>query len=99
LCNAPNTFQRAILSIFSDLILDKVKINMDELTPYGDTFDEALDNLENFYHRCEEMNLSLSHEKCNMLMNEGIILGHHFSSRGIEVHQNKIILSHFYLPL
>jgi hypothetical protein len=36
------------------------------------------------------MNLSLSHEKCNMLMNEGVVLGHHLSSRGIEVDQNKV---------
>jgi hypothetical protein len=36
------------------------------------------------------MNLSLSHEKCNMMMNEGIVLGHHLFSRGIEVYKNKI---------
>jgi hypothetical protein len=36
------------------------------------------------------MNLSLSNEKCNMMMNEGIVLGHHISSRGIEVDKNKV---------
>jgi hypothetical protein len=36
------------------------------------------------------MNLSLTNEKCNMMMNEGIMLGNHLSSRGIEVKKNKI---------
>jgi hypothetical protein len=36
------------------------------------------------------MNLSLSNEKCNMLMSEGIVLGHHISSKGIEVNEAKV---------
>jgi hypothetical protein len=63
---------------------------MDDFTPYGKSFDEALDNLDKVLQRCREMNLSLSNEKCNMMMNEGIVLGHHLSSRGIEVDKNKI---------
>ena len=31
------------------------------------------------------MNLSLSHEKCKMLLTKGIVLGHHVSSQGIKV--------------
>ena len=31
------------------------------------------------------MNLSLSHEKCEMLLTKGIVLGHHVSSQGIKV--------------
>jgi hypothetical protein len=36
---------------------------MVEFTVYGNTYQEALDNLENVLIRCQEMNLSLSHEK------------------------------------
>jgi hypothetical protein len=90
LCNSPTTFQREILNIFSELIHDKVEIYMDDFTPYGNSFDEALDNLDKVLQRCREMNLSLSNEKCNMMMNEGIVLGHHLSSRGIEVDKDKI---------
>ncbi|KAH9320367.1 hypothetical protein KI387_043963, partial [Taxus chinensis] len=39
LCNAPATFQRAVLSIFSDLSHDCVEIYMDDFTIYGDTFE------------------------------------------------------------
>ena len=35
LCNAPATFQRAILSIFAELVHDTIEIYMDDFTPYG----------------------------------------------------------------
>ena len=35
------------------------------------------------------MNLSLSHEKCKMLLTEGVVLGHHVSSEGIKVDSTK----------
>ena len=46
LCNAPATFQGTILIIFSDLINEGLEIYMDEFTPYGDDFDQALETLE-----------------------------------------------------
>ena len=45
LSNAPATFQRAILGIFSDLTDDCVEIYMDDFTVYRNTFKEALENL------------------------------------------------------
>ena len=41
-CNAPATFQRAILVIFSDITNDCVEIYMDYFTVYGNTFKEPL---------------------------------------------------------
>jgi hypothetical protein len=70
---------------------------MDDFTPYGNSFQESLTNLEKLLKRCEEMNLSLNHEKCNILMSEGVVLGHHISSRGIEVDQRKVNIIK-YLP-
>jgi hypothetical protein len=46
LCNAPTTFQRVVIGIFSDMINDSMKIFMDDFTPYGVSFEEALQNLE-----------------------------------------------------
>ena len=63
LCNAPATFQRAVLGIFSDLTHDCVEVYMDDFIVYGDSFEETLKNLEKFLTRCKETNLSLSHEK------------------------------------
>jgi hypothetical protein len=63
---------------------------MDEFTVYGNTYQEALDNLEKVLIRCQEMNLSLSHEKCKMLLTKGVVLGHNVSSKGIKVDPAKI---------
>ena len=63
---------------------------MDDFTVYGNTYEEALDNLEKVLVRCQETNLSLSHEKCKMLLIKGIVLGHHVSSQGIKVDPTKI---------
>jgi hypothetical protein len=46
LCNTPFTFQRAILSIFINLISKGLEVSMDDFTPYGNDFDQALNNLE-----------------------------------------------------
>lgn len=83
LCNAPTTFQRAIIGIFSDLVNDCLEIYMDDFTSYGDSFEEALTNLEKVLKRCKETQLSLSTKKCHMMMTEGVVLGHYISSTGI----------------
>ena len=63
---------------------------MDDFIAYGNTFQEALDNLEKVQIRCQETNLALSHDKCKMLLTEGIVLEHHVSSQGIKVDPTKI---------
>jgi hypothetical protein len=90
LCNAPATFQRAVLGIFSDMLNDSMEIFMDDFTPYGVSFQEALENLEKVLKRCIQAQLSLSTEKCHMMMSEGIVLGHVISSQGIQVDPSKI---------
>eukprot|EP00253_Pinus_taeda_P008796 PITA_08796 len=99
LCNAPTTFQRAVLGIFSDLIHDCLEVYMDDLTVYGDSFEEALENLDKVLVRCKETNLSLSHEKCFMMFTEGIVLGHHISGDGIKVDKSKVeVISKLPIP-
>ena len=63
---------------------------MENFTVYGNDFKEALDNLEKVLIRCQETNLALSHEKCKMMLTEGVVLGHHISSKGIKVDPAKI---------
>ncbi|XP_048596439.1 uncharacterized protein LOC111201249 [Brassica napus] len=45
LCNAPATFQRCMMSIFSDLIEDVVEVFMDDFSVYGSSFSACLSNL------------------------------------------------------
>eukprot|EP00253_Pinus_taeda_P033758 PITA_33758 len=63
---------------------------MDDFTPFGDEFDPALDTLEKVLERCIATRLCLSHEKCYMMMTEGLILGHYISVAGIQVDPAKI---------
>ena len=63
---------------------------MDVLSVYGTSFDNCLHNLDKVLQRCEETNLVLNWEKCQFMVNEGIILGHKISKRGIEVDRAKI---------
>jgi len=65
---------------------------MDDFTPYGYDFQEALTNLGKVLHKCIEMNLSLSPEKCELLITEGIVLGHSISQQGVQVDPNKIAI-------
>ena len=58
---------------------------MDDFTPYDKDFEEALENLKKFLTRCEQTQLSLSTEKCHMMMTEGVVLGHFISANGIQV--------------
>ena len=45
LCNAPATFQRCVLSIFSDMIENVVEVFMDDFSVFGTSFDNCLANL------------------------------------------------------
>ncbi|RVW23239.1 Retrovirus-related Pol polyprotein from transposon 17.6 [Vitis vinifera] len=91
LCNAPATFQRCMLSIFSDMVERIMEVFMDDITVYGGTFEECLVNLEAVLHRCIEKDLVLW-EKCHFMVRQGIVLGHIISKKGIEVDKAKVEL-------
>eukprot|EP00253_Pinus_taeda_P024148 PITA_24148 len=63
---------------------------MGDFTPYGDDFEQALQTLEKVLEICITTRLCLSHEKCHMMMKEGLILGHYISAAGIQVDPTKI---------
>ena len=52
LCNALATFQRCMMSIFSDLAEEIMEIFMDDFTIYGSIFENCLHNLGTILHRC-----------------------------------------------
>jgi hypothetical protein len=63
---------------------------MDDFTPYGDDFDQALSYLEKVLEWCIATRLCLSHKKCHMMMIEGVVLGNYISADGIRVDSEKI---------
>ena len=90
LCNAPATFQRCMMSIFMDMVENILEVFMDDFFVFGYSFDNCLSNLSSVLQRCEETNLVLNWEKCHFMKEEGIVLGHQISSKGIEVDKAKI---------
>ncbi|WKA08898.1 hypothetical protein VitviT2T_026582 [Vitis vinifera] len=92
LCNALATFQRCMLSIFSDMVERIMEVFMDDITIYGGTFEECLVNLEAVLKRCIEKDLVLNWEKCHFMVHQGIFLGHIISEKGIEVDKAKVEL-------
>ena len=63
---------------------------MDDFSIYGTSFDDFLSNLDRVLQRCEQNNLVLNCEKCQFMVNEGIVLGHKISEKGIEVDKAKV---------
>jgi hypothetical protein len=92
LCNAPATFQRCMLSIFSDMVEGILEVFMDDFFVFGSSFTDYLANLKLVLTRCEENSLILNWEKCHFMVKKGIVLGHIISSNGIEVDKTKIDL-------
>ena len=60
LCNAPATFQRCMMSIFSDMVENFLEVFMDDFSVFGSSFDVCLHHLALVLKGCEENNLVLN---------------------------------------
>ena len=90
LCNAPATFQRCMMAIFSDMVERFMEVFMDDFSVFGSSFDDCLHHLSLVLTRCQETNLILNWEKCHFMVRQGIVLGHVVSNKGIQVDKAKI---------
>jgi hypothetical protein len=63
LCNTLASFQRFMMSIFSDMIEEIMEVFMDDFSVYEKTFDDCLKNLVKVLQRCEEKHLVLNWKK------------------------------------
>jgi len=90
LCNAPATFQRGMMSSFTDMIEDIMEVIMDDFLVYGSSFEDCLENLYKVLARCEEKRLVLNGEKCHFMVQDWIVLGHRISEHGIDVDRAKV---------
>ena len=79
-----------MVAIFSNYVEHIMKVFMDEFLVYGGTFDLCLHNLTKVLHICEVVNLVQNWEHCHFIVQEGVVLCHVVSERGIEVDQTKI---------
>ncbi|PKI58886.1 hypothetical protein CRG98_020725 [Punica granatum] len=90
-CNAPATFQRCMMFIYSDMLENFIEIFMDDFSVFGKSFGSCLRNLGCVFKRCKETNLLLNWDKHHFMVREGIELGHKVLKKGIEVDRAKIL--------
>ncbi|XP_027342255.1 uncharacterized protein LOC113855024 [Abrus precatorius] len=83
-------WRRCMMAIFYEMVEDIMEIFIDDFSVFGDSFSHCLKNLSRVLQRCEETNLVLNWEKCYFMVQEGIVLGHKISYKGIQVDKAKI---------
>jgi hypothetical protein len=79
-----------MIAIFSDLINEVMEVFMDDFSVYGKTFEDCMAKLDKVLKWCQMTDLVLKWEKCHFMVQEGIVLGHKISEKGIEVDKVKI---------
>nr|GEY83410.1 DNA-directed DNA polymerase [Tanacetum cinerariifolium] len=79
-----------MLAIFHDMIEESVEVFMDDFSVFGNSFKTCLVNLDKMLQHCKDAHLVLNWGKCNLMVKEGIVLGHKVSSAGLEVDKAKI---------
>jgi len=60
LCNAPATFQRCMMAIFSNMVEQIIEVFMDDFSVFETSFDDCLAKLALALERCEKTNLILN---------------------------------------
>nr|GEV84472.1 reverse transcriptase domain-containing protein [Tanacetum cinerariifolium] len=90
LYNVPGIFQRCMMAIFHDMIEKTMKVFMDDVLVFGDSFSSCLSHLDTMLQRCEDTNLVINWKKCHFMVKEGIVLGHKISKNGLEVDRSKV---------
>jgi hypothetical protein len=90
LCNAPASFQRCMMAVFSEFIKEIVEVFMVDFSFYGKTFMDCLANLDKVPTRCAEVDLVLNWGKCHFMVKQGIVLEHIISETGIKVDKAKV---------
>ena len=89
LCNAPTTFQRCMIEIFSKFLGDILKVFMDDFFVFGNDFESCLAHLTKILEVYVRKRLVLSWEKSHFMVWEGVVLTHVVSGKGLEVDKAK----------
>lgn len=88
--NAWATYQRAIVTLFHDMIHKEIECYVDDMIAKSHTEEEHLINLQKLFERLRKFRLRLNPNKCTFGVRSGKLLGFLISERGIEVDPAKI---------
>ena len=90
LMNTGATFQRAMDIAFSDEIGHFIVIYLDDITVYSKTKEEHLKHLRKVFEKCRRYGLSLNPKKTVFGLQEGKLLGHIISEKGIRIDPQQV---------
>ena len=90
LCNAPATFQRAMMLVLRGLTWKEVLAYLDDIIILGKSFADHLLNLRLVFERFRSFNLKLKPKKCVFFRKEVPFLGKIVTEKGIQIAPKKI---------
>lgn len=88
--NVGGTYQRAILTLFHDMIHKEIKAYMDDMIAKSKTKDKHLYHMRKLFARLHKYKLPLNLAKLTFKVKSGKLLGFIVSQQGIEVNPDKV---------
>ena len=91
LMNVGAIFQRAMDIAFSEEKDKYVVIYLDDITMFSKTDPNHLHHLRKVFLKCKKFGISLNPKKSHFAMEEGKLLGHIISERGIKIDPDRVV--------
>ncbi|XP_017973143.1 PREDICTED: uncharacterized protein LOC108661378 [Theobroma cacao] len=88
--NAGVTYQRAMVSLFHDMMHREVEVYVDDMIVKARKTEDHATNLERLFKRLRKFQLKLNPAKCTFGVTSGKLLGFVVNERGIEVDPDKV---------
>jgi len=88
--NAGATYQRAMVTLFHDMMHKEIEVDVDDMIAKGRNPEEHITGLRKLFKRLRKYRLRLNPAKCTFGVTSGKLLGFIVSQRGIEVDPDKI---------
>jgi len=88
--NARATYQRAMVTLFHDMMHKEIEVYVDDMIAKSKIEEEHIVNLQKLFERLRKFKLRLNPTKCTFGVKSGKLLGFIVSQKGIEVDPDKV---------
>ena len=88
--NAGATYQRAMTTIFHDMMHKEIEVYVDDMIAKSQTEENHVEDLLKLFQRLRKYRLRLNPNKCTFGVRSGKLLGFIVNQKGIEVDPDKV---------
>ena len=88
--NAGATYQRAMTTLFHDMMHKEIEVYVDDMIAKSQTEENHVEDLLKLFQRLRKYRLRLNPNKCTFSVRSGKLLGFIVSQKGIEVDPDKV---------